>query len=199
MRKTITENGEVLYRVPIIVNEETIGEIGNEREDIHYELIGNRKWPVKYVWATEDDYHVMMREQWAEVKAMERASRCLCPNGKGGFTRCPETNKCYGCIKSGHYDFDNNHITSLERLPEDYESKSLWYEMECNLETLELSKFLVTELSKINDRYSRIFRVMLDGILRPYHISKETGIPNSTVAKDIPIIRELAQKLYHKF
>ena len=196
----VTETGEVLYRVKVRVNEETIGEIGNETADIRYSKMGAKKVPCKYEWVSKEMYHEIMRAQWAEVKAEERVDRCLLPNGKGGFIMCPECNKCCGCIKVGSMDFDNNHTASLDALMTESEAEPFrnHVTLGSDLEDLDFMEWLIEELSKKNKRYGEIFRIMCDGILRPSHIAKITGIPNSTVTKYVPIIQKLAQELYLK-
>lgn len=170
-------------------------------KDIHYSKVGARRVPCKEAWVTKEIYDEMMKMQWAEAKAEERAGRCLISNGKGGFIMCPECNKCCNCTKVGSVDFDNNHITSLDALMEESEAEltSVHVDFGSSLETLDMMEILVDELSKINPEYGEIFRVMLNGTLRPSHISKETGIPNSTVAKYVPIIQALAQELYFEY
>ena len=194
----VTENGEVLYLVKVKVNEETVGEIGNERVDIRYSKLGARRVPCKYEWVSKEMYDEIMRTQWAEAKAEERAERCLLPDGKGGFIMCPECNKCCGCIKVGSMEFDNNHTASLDVLMTESEAEPIreHSSLGSNLEVLDFMEWLVDELSKVNPKYGQIFRVMFDGVIRPSHISKITGIPNSTVAKYVPIIQALAQELY---
>lgn len=80
-----------------------------------------------------------------------------------------------------------------------YTAKNRYYDPEFILETYELINYIVDELRKVKYRYSQIFLVMLDGIYEAESIAKETGIPKSIVAKDIPIIRKLAQELYYRF
>lgn len=196
----ITETGEVLYLVKVRVNEETIDETGNERADIRYSKVGAKKVPCKHEWVSKEMYDEIMRAQWAEAKAEERAARCLIPDGKGGFIMCPECNKCCGCTKVGSMDFDNNHAASLDVLMTESEAEPIrdHCNLDSNLEVLNFMEWLVDELSKVNPKYGQIFRIMFEGVMRPSHISKITGIPNSTVAKYVPIIQALAQELYFK-
>jgi hypothetical protein len=198
-RKTL-QDGTVLCKASIRVNEETIGEIGNEKKDIHYELIGGRKYPVRHVWVEEKMYLDIMRLEWADIKRDERNTRCRIQDGKGGSIRCPEKNRCCYCKKARGIDFDNHHDTSLDALMA--ESEMVPGSAQCGIgseyEDLEYMDWLVAELNKIDERYGKIFRALLDGMYRPAHIHQSTKIADSTVRKLLPLVQELAQELYLK-
>ena len=81
----VNEKGQVLRPVPLRVNAETIEDNKILEKKIVYVKIGGRKYPCIIEWVTEEEYRTYMRIEWAEVKAMERADRCLIPDGKGGF------------------------------------------------------------------------------------------------------------------
>lgn len=198
----VNEKGEVLRRVPLRVNAETIEDNKILEKDIVYVRIGGRKYPCIIEWVTEAVYRAYMRMEWADIKAMERADRCLIPDGKGGFIMCPECNKCSCCEKVGQWDFDSNHPVHLEALcreeddDEGFDIKADSVNDARDMIANELADQIEEELRKIKPKYAIIFREMYNGNLQAINIAKNNNLSVSTTYEDIPKVMAAAQKIF---
>ena len=198
----VNEKGEVLRRVPLRVNAETIEDNKILEKDIVYVRIGGRKYPCIIEWVTEAVYRAYMRMEWADIKAMERADRCLIPDGKGGFIMCPECNKCSCCEKVGQWDFDSNHPVHMEALcreeddDEGFDIKADSVNDARDMMANELADQIEEELRKIKPKYAIIFREMYNGNLQAINIAKNNNLSVSTTYEDIPKVMAAAQKIF---
>lgn len=198
----VNEKGQVLRPVPLRVNAETIEDNKILEKKIVYVKIGGRKYPCIIEWVTEEEYRTYMRIEWAEVKAMERADRCLISDGKGGFIMCPECNKCCGCEKVGHWDFDNNHPVHIEALcreeddDEGFDIKADSVNDARDLMANEIADQIEAELRKIKPKYAIIFREMFNGNLQANSIAKKNNLSVSTTYEDVPKVMAAAQKIF---
>lgn len=195
----INENGEVERCFTLRVGEETIAENG-QRSEIVYVRIGARRYPCKLIWLPAKQYEICMRVVWADVKAADRELRCLLPNGKGGYIRCPDCNSCYKCDRVGRSDFSTNHPASLDELFEDanYEPNASYMSDFTVVETMELLDMLIAELTEKAPEYGRIFLALFNGIEKPREIAEELDLPVKRIYKDVPKVRKLAQEIYQR-
>ena len=202
VRENEKEQEKVLRPVPLRVNPETIEANKSMKSKIVYVKIGSRKYPCIIEWVTEEVYRAYMRMEWADIKAMERAERCLIPDGKGGFIMCPECNKCCGCKKAGHWDFDNNHPVHIEALCND-ENDDKGFDVKADsvndardIMANEIADQIEAELRKIKPKYAIIFREMFNGNLQAINIAKNNNLSVSTTYEDIPKVMKAAQKIF---
>ena len=190
-------NGERLVKVPLRINPETIEEDGFAGR-VSYVKIGYRKYPCIIGEVPESAAKTYMRMEWADVKAEERNTRCLIPDGNGGFIRCPEKNKCICCKKVRDFDFDAMHPASLEALSEesDFEPEAPAGEESDEDAANEMMSVLVQRLWEICPRYADIFREMLGGEDSPLRISRALNLGKSQTYIDVKEVRKLAQRIY---
>ncbi len=195
MAKIDNSNTTKLVRVPLRVNPETITENGQEGK-VRWVRIGYKRYPCIWVEVSEHDAHQYMQMEWADVKAKERAERCLVEDGHGGYIMCPECNKCISCPKVGRFNFDTFHPASLDKMlqEEEYEPES--QQPDQIDETSDILDMLVAALGKIKPKYAQIFMELYKGNERPLSIARAVGIGKSQAYDDVPRVRELAEKLY---
>ncbi|HHT14515.1 MAG TPA: hypothetical protein GXZ86_01415 [Clostridiales bacterium] len=187
--------GTKLVKIPLRVNPETIAENEQERQ-IHYVRIGHKHYPCIFVEVSEHEARQYMRLEWADVKAEERSERCLIEDGHGGYIMCPECNKCRQCPKVGSFDFDTNHLSSLDAMFEESGFELSDPQPDQVNETSDILNILVEELSKIKPKYGHIFMELLNGNERPLSIARAIGIGKSQAYEDVRHVRGLAEKLY---
>lgn len=195
----INENGEVERCLALRVNPETI-DVNGQRSEVVYVKIGGRRYPCLLRWCPAGFYAEYMRMEWAGVKAAERELRCLLPNGKGGYIRCPDHKSCYTCDRIGRTDFNTNRPVSLDELLEDanYESNASYMSDFTVVETMELLDMLIAELARKSPKYGRIFWALFNGIEKPIDIARALDLPQSTTYEDVPKVRRLAQEIYRE-
>ena len=190
-------SGEKMVKVPLRVNPETIEENGLAGQ-VSYVKIGYKRYPCIIGEVPESAAKAYMRMEWADVKAEERSARCLIPDGRGGFIRCPERNKCIGCERVRDFDFDSLLPASLDALCEesdfDVEAPTLAEDNEDAAN--EMMDALIQRLGEMKPRYADIFREMLDADDSPLHISKKLNLRKSQTYTDVAQVRKLARDLY---
>lgn len=176
-------------------------EAGFKKEDIQYQLIGNRKLPCIMVKGTEEERANYIRLIDNERKAEDRERRCLIPDGKGGFIMCPECNKCSECKKKGSFDFDRNRPLSLDKLREGDEEDDRTYDPAAKTDvegdamiqaTLEM---LLERLHALSPEYASIFELLYNQFTVK-EVAEELDIPWSTAKDRINKVRKLAQEFY---
>ena len=192
-----SKSGERMVKVPLRINPETIEEDGFAGR-VSYVKIGYRKYPCIIGEVPESAAKTYMRMEWADVKAEERNTRCLVPDGSGGFIRCPEKNKCISCKKVRDFDFDAMHPASLEALSEesDFVLEAPSGEESNEDAANEMMSVLLQRLREINPKYADIFRELLDGEDKPLHIAKKLNLGKSQCYSDVKQVRKLAQCIY---
>lgn len=176
---------------------------GFKKEDIRYQLIGNRKLPCIMVKGTEEERFNYIRLIDNERKAEDRERRCLIPDDKGGFIMCPECNKCGQCKKKGSLDFDRNRPLSLDKLREGDGEEDRTYDPASKTDvegdaiiqaTLEM---LLERLHSLSPEYASIFELLYNQFTVK-EVAKELDIPWSTAKDRINKVRKLAQDFYGK-
>lgn len=190
----VNGNGIKERLVPLRVNEETIEDNGFKKSEISYVKIGFKRYPCRLEWVPEEWYGEYMRMEWAEVKAKEREARCLLPDGKGGFIRCPESNRCYKCEKMGSFSFDSCLPTSTDKLMEDADfdiadRKDEISELEWDTVKEETEEYL----KKVSPESAEIFRRTYE-LQSQTEIAKAMGFPTGSMGRKMEKMRRLAQE-----
>lgn len=193
------ENGEPEVLLALRVNEETI-DVNGQRSKIRYVKIGALPYPCILEWVPAEECMGYIRLEWAEVKVKDRSGRCLLPNGKGGYIRCPDHKSCYTCDRIGRTDFSTNRPVSLDELLENknYELKASFLSDFTVTETMELLEQLIVELNKRSPKYGEIFLALFYGAKKIIKIAKKLNIPEKNIYKDVAKVRKLAQEIYRE-
>lgn len=192
---------ETLVDIPMPIEIEDALQMGFNKSDIVYHLIGNRKYACVLVKGTQQQRDDWLRVFDNERKAKDREARCLVADGGGGNIMCPESNKCSECKKSQSFNFDRNRPLSLEKLAvgDAYEDRT--YEPAAKTDvasdamafaTLDM---LIEHLSKLNKEYGEIFKMLFEqyGV---QEIADELNMPWSTAKDRIKKVQKLAQEFY---
>ena len=190
-------SGERMVKIPLRINPESIKENGFVGQ-VSYIKIGYRKYPCIFGEVPESAAKAYMRMEWADVKAEERSNRCLVPDGRGGFFRCSEKNKCISCEWVRDFEFDSMLPTSLDALIEeaDFDLEAPATDESNDDAANEMMSVLIQRLGELCPRYADIFREMLDGEDSPLRISKKLNLGKSQTYTDVEQIRKLAQHIY---
>lgn len=190
------ENGEPEVLLALRVNEETI-DVNGQRSEVVYVKIGSRRYPCLLHWVPAEECVDYLRMAWAEVKGADRGLRCLLPDGKGGFIRCPEQKgkKCNECELADKFGFCTGHPISLDALGENEAGASYMSDFTV-VETQELLEQLVEKLNRKAPKYGKIFLAIYNGIIRPSHIARWLNLPQSTTDEDVKKIRKWAPEIY---
>lgn len=210
-----TENGQI--KVPVRLEPETLANFRelNPSVKIEYLLIGDQVRPYAIYYLPKGEAEAFLKIQQAEIKQEQRERRCRVPDGKGGFIRCPEKNKCWQCTKPRSFGFDNGHEASFEDVEpccRDGKSGTGWVRVEGaespepyldaqtpeDVETAILAKMLLEQISTINSKYGDIFSERLKGNMKPYTIAKELNVGKSRMYLLIPKVEKILQELYEK-
>ena len=180
--------------VPLRVNEETIEENGFKHSELSLVKIGYRRYPCRLEWVPEEWYETYMKMEWADVKDEEREGRCLLPNGKGGYVRCAERNRCYNCKKVGSFDFDSGLPTSVEKLFEDanFDIPDHRDEMD-EVEWEILSKETEDYIRKASPESAAIFRETYN-MKSQSEIARQMEIPKGSMGRKMDKMHKLAQE-----
>lgn len=180
--------------VPMRVNLETAEVNG---QNIVFRKIGGRVRPCLLVWVEEEFAKNYMQMEWADCKADERDERCLKPDGKGGFIRCPDCNKCIECEKYFSYEFDTMNSTSLDNLGVEIPDRTP--DFTDSLADKEIMDQVIAGVRMISELAGDILESIRNGNERVSHIAKDIGRANSTVDdnydKAMAIGREVFMKL----
>lgn len=163
--------------------------IGNEIFDGYL-----AKYPKKYVAEFE-------RMIASEIRAGKRAKRCLIPNGKGGFIRCPEYNKCKDCKLKVELGFTTNCPLSLDQLWTTKTEEGMAFDIPdphsdftSDVETFIILADLLSFLEEnYGKQYCLIYEMMFEACSTS-EIAKAFGLPWSTAKDTIERIRKIAQE-----
>lgn len=188
------ENGEPEVLLALRVNEETI-DVNGQRSEVVYVKIGSRRYPCVLEWVPAEGCGGYLRMEQAEVKGADRGLRCLLPDGKGGFIRCPDGKKCSECELAGKFGFGAGHTVSLDGLGENVSGASCMSDFTV-VETQELLEQLIEKLNRKAPKYGKIFLAIYNGIERPSHIARWLNLPQSTTSEDVKKIRKRAPEIY---
>lgn len=141
------------------------------------------------------------RMQEAEYRAELRAKRCLIPNGKGGFLKCPESNSCSNCKAKNADNFATNLPLSLNRLTEAetegdkvIDISDAAADTEADAIALAILDDLLEYLGSFKDKnYQATFKMLYDGFSTK-EIADVLGLPWSTTKDQLSKVRKLAQE-----
>lgn len=152
------------------------------------------KYPKKYAAEFE-------RMIASEIRAGKRAKRCLIPNGKGGFIRCPERNKCRDCKLKDEFGFTTNFPLSLDQLRTKNTEEGMAFDIPdphsdftSDVETFIILADLLSFLEKNYGKPYRLIYEMMYDACSTAEIAKAFGLPWSTAKDTIKRIREIAQE-----
>lgn len=209
-----------MVRVAVNITPETVDELralyADQEEKIIIRMmkIGGWTYPCALYLLPEDKAPGIQRIQQAEARREQREARCWLPDGSGGFTRCPEENRCAQCERCLSFSFDTNHPSSYEALQDFYgdQEEELYLAGEDIPEMkepsadaaeprqeetcAEITRLLVERLTAIRPKYGAILQELLKGNTQPLNIAKALGLGKSQVYETVPRVRKLAKKLY---
>lgn len=188
------ENQSKKYQIPMIVTDETIRDFGLQQENITWKLIGNRKFKVLLVDATEEQYHAYMTSVWDELKRDDRERRCMVLGKSGKLIRCPESNKCETCEKALTVCKEENRPASLTYLAEQGAEPAALGSFEDEIIYEALLDDLIKLVSEIKPKYGRILKLLYDGYTQA-DMEEQLGIKQRTLSDDIKKIRSILQPL----
>lgn len=103
-----------LVDVYMPISAEDARTMGYKSSDLVPRRIGIKTVPCLKLQGTPEfakNYETMLD---TEARAELREKRCLVPDGKGGFIRCPECNSCWNCEKQLKDNFTTNKPLSLK-------------------------------------------------------------------------------------
>lgn len=104
------------YQIPMVVTDNVIRDFGFKPEDVTWRRIGNRKYRIVMVDATEEEYRAYMAPIWAEIKREDRDGRYVVKGKNGNLIRCPEINRCEECKHFSEASRERNKPASLSVL-----------------------------------------------------------------------------------
>ena len=201
-----TGHTESFLEVPFILEDDSL--VPDKAESTVF--IGRQHFRCYYDWIPESYYTAHARDLEATAKQRIRSQRCLIPNGKGGRMMCPECNNCSMCERAGSLGFNNGHDISLDEildiehnpdvnsdLIDQVNGQAASAEDECiraseDEETERVIAKIIERLTAIRPRYGLIFRQLVNGVMRPSDIARNTGLSASHTSEDIPRIQMIA-------
>lgn len=189
-----SNNESKKFQIPMIVTDEVIRDFGIKREDVTWKRIGNRKYRVVMVAATEEEYRAYMEPLWAEIKRKEREGRCMVNGKNGKLIRCPESNHCEECVNFYDVCHEKNKPASLSFLEDEGAEPVAKGSLEDEVIYEILLGELIVLLTEIKPKYGKIFRMLYDGATQQ-EMADELGIKQRTVSDDIKKIRNILQPL----
>lgn len=187
-----TQNNQ--FQIPMIVTDEVIRDFGIKKEDVTWRRIGNRKYRVMMVDATEAEYKAYMKSIWAGIKREDRDGRCMVKGKNGKLIRCPECNCCEKCEHFSEVSHERNKTASLSFLLDEGAEPATEGAFEDSIIYETLLEDLIAMLSEIKPKYGKIFRLLYDGTTQQ-EMADELGIKQRTVSDDIKKIRSFVQPL----
>lgn len=131
------------------------------------------------------------------ARAELRSKRCLVPDGKGGYIRCPGNNSCEYCKKKDDISFSTNIPISLDSTED---GSSIDVPDEVSVEEIVLQRILLSDLinhlkSMPDKRPYEILSLILEGY-SIQKISNELGLPWSTTKDQYNKIIEIGKDLF---
>ena len=182
------------FQIPMVVTDEVIRDFGIKPEEVTWRRIGNRKYRVVMVDATEEEYKAHMAPIWAEIKREDREGRCMVKGKNGKLIRCPESNRCEECKHFSEASRERNKPASLSVMMDEGAEPIAEGSFEDDVIYETILVDLISMLTEIKPKYGRIFRLLYDGATQQ-EMADELGIKQRTVSDDIKKIRSLVQPL----
>ena len=182
------------YQIPMVVTDKAIRDFGIKSEEVTWRRIGNRKYRVVMVGATEEEYRAYMAPIWAEIKREDRDGRCMVKGKNDRLIRCPESNRCEECKHFSEASRERNKPASLSVLMDEGAEPAAEGSFEEDVIYETILEDLIAMLSEIKPKYGRIFRLLYDGATQQ-EMADELGIKQRTVSDDIKKIRSLVKPL----
>ena len=214
-QKNSSTTDQRMEKVPVRLNPETLDDFRrlNPKVPIRMVKIGAWKYPCAIYELPEGDAVGFLTAQQTEAKREQRETRCMIADGKGGFIRCPEENKCHLCEKVRSFNFDNWHPTSLDALHNIFDEEQegqdwtddedaampepgVGDEHDCEDDFTDIMLILIDRLSAIRPKYGLIFKELLKGNMQPINIAKALNLGKSQIYNDVPRVQAEAQKIY---
>ena len=195
--------------------------MGLKKSDIVWKNYGRTTYPCIVQMGTLEEKKAYERVYDSSLKAKRREHRCQVPDGKGGFIRCPESNRCHYCgcwlrdEDTGKYymcersekcitcdhrqEFSSNRPLSLERLtvPEEEGDKVIEiadsFDSEADSVGLAVLKELIDYLTSFGEGYEVIFKLLYENI-KIKDMADEYGVAWSTMKDKVKKVREIAKE-----
>ena len=163
--------------------------------DLEWGRFGPMLYPCRVAYGTEEEKAAIEGFYDNAFRKDRREKRCLLPDGRGGFIRCPESNSCSRCQKKDEFDFTTNRPLSLDQMvcgdsEEAFDIPDVDLSIEAVVDVIVLNS-LLEYLADVEPVYADIFRRLCDRDTVSA-ISRELNIARSTVDDMVKRIRKLA-------
>lgn len=177
---------------------------GFTRDDIVYHRIGNKNVACLKVECDPEFKKTWETMQDTEMRATLREKRCLIPDGKGGFIRCPAQNSCKNCEKRLEFGFTTNKPLSWEKLtkPEDEEDEVIDIQGENETGSDINARLVFEEVNEYlktldNKSYAHVFTMVYERYTTK-EIADKLNIPWSTAKDLIERVQGIAFDYYNQ-